>query len=365
MENAMQLAKQEWGAKRLTRRDVLTTLAALACGLPAACQRVPEGQIPVPKLENRAIELRIAHLINPRLPAFTPNQVAVFIATMVATAKAQLDLHVSFTPIMEMPIERAFSTISRDQIAHADKDTIDPKHYTPDELDSFVHRTALALKHSQAYEPLEGVIRFVQKSVPSFEAKPELYPLARALATLHLLRLRQWHELLADDGVLVANSAGYHRYTRWVALGFSEFPFDFVLTNQMVASAELYGTLPHIALRGGFTNGATSYNPAARPRTYAWWSAYAFLAPKNGFIDAYRKGETYGAEEAAQLAGMAATHELGHQLLHLGHPYGTPSCIMYPAEMLAFRAWAANVNAQTCKQANDPAMKRGVYQFFR
>jgi hypothetical protein len=76
-----------------------------------------------------------------------------------------------------------------------------------------------------------------------------------------------------------------------------------------------------------------------------------------------REGETYSETEAAELAGLEATHELGHQLLHLSHPYSQTSCIMFPVPTLAFLRWAKGLSAKDCPVGSNTAMKPGAYQF--
>ena len=68
----------------------------------------------------------------------------------------------------------------------------------------------------------------------------------------------------------------------------------------------------------------------------------------------------YEAEEAARLCGLLAAHELGHQLLHLGHPWGNPACLMYPVPMLAYRATAATLAPARCALGSEPAMTPGA-----
>ena len=76
-----------------------------------------------------------------------------------------------------------------------------------------------------------------------------------------------------------------------------------------------------------------------------------------------RMGETYSADEAATLAGIGATHEIGHQLFHFGHPYTHPECVMAPTHLLAFRAAAAQLDAEACARAALPSMRAGTVKF--
>ena len=76
-----------------------------------------------------------------------------------------------------------------------------------------------------------------------------------------------------------------------------------------------------------------------------------------------REGERYTAEEAARLAGIGATHEIGHQLFHILHPYGHPACVMNPVPMFAYRAWAARLDGKACPLGITAEMVPGVYKY--
>jgi len=118
----------------------------------------------------------------------------------------------------------------------------------------------------------------------------------------------------------------------------------------------------HSAVRGGYTNGITTYSRAARYGTMSIWSTFAFTG-NDDFSVQMRDGETYDASEAARLAGTAAAHEIGHQLFHLLHPFARPECIMSPVPMFAYRAWAKKLVPGDCKLGSDQAMTPGAHTF--
>ena len=76
-----------------------------------------------------------------------------------------------------------------------------------------------------------------------------------------------------------------------------------------------------------------------------------------------RDGEIYSAEEAARLAGIGATHEIGHQLFHVLHPFGRTACLMNPVPLFAYRAWAAKLAPKDCPIGSGPDMQPGGYTF--
>ncbi len=54
-------------------------------------------------------------------------------------------------------------------------------------------------------------------------------------------------------------------------------PYDIVITNQLVASAEYFAMDVHSSLRGGLTAGTTSYAKNTRLNTYAYIMVYPML----------------------------------------------------------------------------------------
>ena len=93
------------------------------------------------------------------------------------------------------------------------------------------------------------------------------------------------------------------------------------------------------------------------------WSTYAFTGNDAQLVQ-LRQGESFTEEEAARLAGLSGAHELGHQLLHLSHPFGQPACLMYPVPMFSYGEWAAKLSASQCRPGSNPAVTPGAYKGF-
>ena len=54
------------------------------------------------------------------------------------------------------------------------------------------------------------------------------------------------------------------------------------------------------------------------------------------------------------------THEIGHLLLHLGHPFGQQHCIMSPTVMLNYRDWYDRLDAERCTVGSNRDMMPGA-----
>jgi hypothetical protein len=186
--------------------------------------------------------------------------------------------------------------------------------------------------------------------------------LGSALAKLQLQRVHGWKSVKALDGGPAIDSSPYNEFVFWDSLGYADFSFELVLTNQVIASVEYVNPAAHAAIRGGYSNGLTTYNRASRLKTTAIWSTFAFTS-RDAWMVKMRNNESYEPNEAARLAGIGATHEIGHQLFHLGHPFGLTACVMNPVPMFAFRAWADQLSAQKCPIGSTPAMRPGTVRF--
>ena len=151
----------------------------------------------------------------------------------------------------------------------------------------------------------------------------------------------------------------YHQWALWSFLGYGALPYEIVLTNQLVASAEYSGTSIHSALRGGVSVGATFPSAGAEVGSYVFLSTLVF----DDVLAGVRREGRYG-EQAPRLAGAYLAHELGHQLLHLGHPFANPYCVMTPARVFQFRAWFDSIDAERCALGSLPAMQPGAIELY-
>ena len=73
-----------------------------------------------------------------------------------------------------------------------------------------------------------------------------------------------------------------------------------------------------------------------------------------------RGDETYSEQQIVNYAAALLTHELGHILLHLGHPFGEDACIMSPTVMLNYRDWYDGLDANRCTVGSNDEMKPGA-----
>ena len=182
--------------------------------------------------------------------------------------------------------------------------------------------------------------------------------LSYALVDTLIARLQYWKSETAEDAAPVLDASGYNQWVWWDSLGYSDMPYDVVITNQLVASAEYYAMDVHSSLRGGLTAGTTSYAKNTRLNTYAYIMLYPMLND-TALLTRLRDDETYSEQQIINYSAALLSHELGHMLLHLGHPFGDKACIMSPTVMLHYRDWYQGFDAGQCAVGSSKQMVPG------
>lgn len=324
----------------------------------AQTQKSQIQQLRLPSLGTQPLEMRVAHVINPRLPRMSDTQVQQLLQATAQASWEHFGLRIVFSPPVELPISQAFAGIPERFMTLAKRD-----QYNFQSLFSSKSSLEKAFGKGleQQGESLEDMALFAQKKGIKLNAK-NFQSLGEDVAKLQLERIAQWTQLKALDGKSVIDDQPYHQYTVWNHLGYASMPYELIITNQIIASVEYVQPTIHSAMRGGYTNGITSFNRSARWGTHSVWSTFAFTQNDAEWLRK-REGEAYSPDEAARLAGLAATHEIGHQLLHLIHPFGQKGCIMDPVPLFAYRAWADKLSAQDCPMGSSKAMTPGSYLF--
>lgn len=339
-------------------------LMALAVGLLpfflGGCRAQTLAQIvPLPQLPTGPVEMRVAYLVNDRLPKMTPEQLQVLLANARTTAKEHFGIEIAFTEPREVPIKQAFAAIPPANRNYALKQIFDFKSGKGD-----VARlgTAFGRAFGKSNEPLGEQIAFALPHAPSLRTQASHDEFGKAMAELQLRRLGDWRQMKALDGGSVIDDSELNEFMMWIALGYSDLPYELVLTNQVIASVEYILPAVHSAIRGGYTNGITTYSKSTRFGTMSVWSTFAFTGNDDSLVK-WRSGERYEPVEAAELAGATATHELGHQLFHLLHPFARPACVMSPVPMFSYREWQRKLSPAECRIGSDAAMSPGAYKF--
>ncbi|NJS35839.1 MAG: hypothetical protein HC765_04405 [Brachymonas sp.] len=235
-------------------------------------QTQPVLRVPLPQLGEGVIELRVAHIINPRLPRMSAAQTALMLEQMKQTAQEHWGLRISFKTPVEIPIAEQFNKIPDKFKARAESLTYNPNNFFQR---SSRLQDAFAKGLARTGESLEAQATYANQHAPNIQAK-DFDQLGKALANLQLANIAHWQEHKALDGNSVIDDSGFHQFMRWNYLGYGDLPYEFIITNQIIASVEWVLPSVHSAIRGGYTNGITSYSRQSKFGSYSAWSTFAF-----------------------------------------------------------------------------------------
>lgn len=339
-------------------------LYAFSCGgliALAGCTAAPAAPspriVPLPVLPAGPVELRVVHAVNPRLPRMDAAQLEILLAAMSEGVRDHFGIQLRFAPVREVPIDALFRTIPQDRRAKARAESFD---FISGRADRAALDRAFAKGFRESGEPLGEMIAFARPHTGPIPADYGVF--GARIAALQLERAGRWAARRALDGGPAIDAQPFNEFPMWLALGYGEVPYEVVLTNQLIAGVEYTFPAVHSAIRGGYSNGITTYSRQSRYGTFSVWSTYGFNT-NDAEIVQLRGGESYTPAEAARLAGLSGAHEIGHQLLHVMHPFGQPACLMSPVPMFSYREWASRLSAKDCRVGSSPAMTPGAYKF--
>ena len=301
------------------------------------------------------VQIRYVQAINGRLPRMSREQMNLVFASAQLTVWKNFGVYVEFTEAPEIGMDRLFALIPP-PIKEARLQSIyDFKSGTGDRQKL---AEGILVTLTERRTKLEDALAFAGPYLPADAHPKDLTSLADLLAKVMLERLDQWRLVKAADGAQVLDAAPYNEWVYWDTLGYGNLPYDLVITNQFVASAEYYGVDIHSAIRGGVTVGTTAYNRTGKYGSYIFWSTFPFT-DNSEISKRLRGGEEYSGADAAELSGAYLAHEIGHLLMQLGHPFGQKACVMNPVSMLRFREWFNQINGANCPLGSRAEMTEG------
>lgn len=279
----------------------------------------------------------------------------VMLASAQLTVWKNFGVYVEFTDISETGVEQLFALIPPAVMRERAQSIYDFKSGAGDR-----HKLAEGINATltQRGTKLEEGLAFVKLDMPDAHPK-DLMSFSELLARVMLERLAQWRRIDALDGSPVLDTSPYNEWVYWDTLGYGSLPYDLVITNQLIASAEDYGVDIHSAIRGGVTVGTTAFSRTSHYDSYIVWSTFPFT-DNSAITKLARGGEQYSDGEAAELAGAYLAHEIGHLLFQFGHPFGHQACVMNPVSMLRFREWFEQIDGARCMPGSRAEMTPGA-----
>jgi len=316
--------------------------AALAGAVLLTACACAHRTVPLP---GETVRLRVAYVVNPVLPGMSAGQIAAVLASARRGVKESFGADVEFTEPEEQPLKVLFDKATPRQRSDWSGLSYDFKNGTGDRV-RLERGYAAAFRGDES--SLDDQIAFAEPYLLAPVRERSYRGFAEAVTATLVARLdRLKSEKLADGRALI-DATPSNEVLYWVFIGKLSFPYDVVITNQLIASAEYVGSSVHTAIRGGITNGITTGNPSSPSGTTAIVSTYPVIG-EDALTRSLRGGETYSEAESARFAGYLLVHEIGHQLFDFGHPYGHNACVMNPPEMLRFREWFERLSPKDCK----------------
>jgi len=336
---------------------VFCALAALATAAHAQPQAKAPKPLPLPDVR-KGVTLRVAYVHNPRFPALPAAQLGRVLTLASGHLKSHVGLAVAFAPPVEVPIIKVFAALSPRLAAVAEAQRLDPG---VNEV-GMERLSRELLKDLTREGDLAAQKRFASAWLVQPPADASDMAFARALVQTQHALLRNWQQLPGADGLPLIGTDRYNEYSYWNLIGSTTLPYEVLVTNQLIASAEWEGNSVHSALRGGVSNGVTTESRAARWKLVSVLSSFPFLDASPQTVR-LRGGDTPTPAEAENYMALLLAHELGHQLLHLGHPFENRHCLMAPPVVLRFRQWAADLKPDMCRLGSSPGNTPGAVRF--
>lgn len=332
-----------------------------ACNTDDAEKGLPSDDwatAPLPDLSLQPVKLRVASVVNPRFKQLTEDQVTGILTRTRQMVKQHFAIDITFTGVETVAIKDVFHQLSGEVLNSRRDEIVDIEHIDEQAREA-MQQSVFATLENYA-DKKSNVIDFAQPYLLHPEVKPRGFiELSYALVDTLISRLKYWQVQEAEDGRPVLEDNGYHEWVWWDSLGYTELPYDIVITNQLVASAENYAMDVHSSIRGGITAGTTTYNKNTAFSAYVYIMVYPMLNDSE-LLTTLRQDETYTDEQIVNYSAALLTHEIGHLLLHFGHPFGRKHCIMSPTVMLNYRDWYDNLDAERCAVGSNPDMMPGA-----
>ncbi|PHS77386.1 MAG: hypothetical protein COB59_09315 [Rhodospirillaceae bacterium] len=352
----------ERGAQKPTL-IILLFIAVLALPILFSSAFGAESQhVTLPILANKTVAPRIVYIKNSRFPSLSQNELRAVVAHAARLVKNHFDITITQPQAIKvLNIDTVFADLVTKTPKDFDQLIGDFKN---DDVDWPTITEMLIKQIHQQETSLDDQMAFVRPYLMPQLTPHDLASFAQAITDTFKARLKLWATATLQDGYPMIGSVPgradlpLNEYGFWALMAKEGFPAEIILTNQLVASVEYIPIPVHTSIRGGITGGSTEYNPASTLGSSVWVSLAPFLL-KNAELDKLRDNLPLNKAEALQAAGTMLAHELGHQLLHLNHPWKNPACLMRPAEVLKFSSWRKNLKAQKCPLSSEPAMTPG------
>lgn len=303
--------------------------------------------------------LKVLYVENPRFSALNQAQINAVTSGAVGQFKTLLGRCVAFDAPSTKPISDVFGRLTAQQIR--DMHTYVVRQ--PSTADRVALSKSMAQSLSEEKTTLAEQITYANRSgAISVAADTTLPDFATKLIDHHADTLTKFQRQNAADGRPIIDFNPYNEFSHWSRVPHTPLNYDLYITNQPIISLERGEPSMHASLRGGITNGFTTPCAGCKYGTAIILSLYALYGNDN-LLASIRTEAPYSEAERALFSAQVLTHELGHQLLHLGHPFALEDCVMNPVEGQNFRKRNQALREGACAKERSPALEIGAVKF--
>ena len=322
-----------------------------------------EGFVTLPEIVNSTVTPRIVYIENPRFPKVSAEELQKIVHYSAALVKEHFGIDIlASADIPVLDIDKVFTELVENKPEKLDDFIGD---FRNEKVNWEVVRKNLIKQIEKQKDPLASQIEFAQPYLSMPMEKEDIISFSHAVIETFKAGLSHWTVSKLEDGHPVIGAVTgrpdlpFNEYVYWSLMAKRGIKAEIILTNQLIASVEYIPVPLHTSIRGGITGGSTEYNPSSKYGSSVWVSLFPYFS-NDPFIRKYRNGNSYTREKSLYYAGVMLAHEIGHQLLQLGHPWSNKACVMRPAGMLDFVSWVKNLDASKCPIDSSAAMKRGA-----
>lgn len=322
-----------------------------------------ENRVALPGIVDATVAPRVVYIENPRFPKLTTGDLRQTLQVAADLVEGHFGIKVLLPDqIPVLDIDTVFAGLVENKPADFDELIGDFQH---EKVDWELVRANLIKQIKQQKDPLAQQIEYARPHLIQPPTADDLDSFSRAVVETFKARLFHWTQAtLADGHPVIGKVPGrpalpLNEYGYWSLMAKLGIEAEIVLTNQLVASVEYIPIPLHTSIRGGVTGGSTEYNPSSRLGSSVWVSLFPYFS-NDSLVRELRNSDGYTRAEALTYAGTMLAHELGHQLLQLGHPWSNRSCLMRPVELLDFASWFNAIDAGKCRVGSSPAMEPGA-----
>ncbi|MCW8830376.1 MAG: hypothetical protein OQK32_02530, partial [Gammaproteobacteria bacterium] len=294
-----------WKWSSLKFIQPLSLLLILSANL--SCSQEPEqvsettpatSSIALPDVSGE-VRLRVANVTNPRFPQLSDEQLQAILDKTSDMVKQHFGLTVVFEKPKAVSIQKLFETLPEKVIQQQQDKIVKIKEVS--EADIISMQAGIYDQLGGYRDDKQAVMDYARPYLLSPVEGDDFKQLSVALVDTLLKRLEYWHSQKAEDGRPIIDDMPYNEWVWWDSLGYGDMSYDIVITNQLVASAEIYDMSVHSSIRGGITAGTTTFSKQARYGSYVYIMVYPMLNDSKMLVE-LREDESYTSEQVTSYA---------------------------------------------------------------